>query len=491
VENERVVRDLLSKGRLLTPEARDALMRAENAEELARNALENAGDRFLIDIPDLEFREKTKITAPEAVVVVERTDFKPLAREFAPRIEKMNGSNGLPSSGSVEDFVDYFRDRYAQMSQMLRMRGGSEAITPVGELDKRRGAKVRLICMIAEKKLTKNGHLLLQLEDMSGSVTALMPQSNAPLIEAGKVLVPDEIIAVDGRLSKDLFIIDSFHQPDLPLKNIRTSEEDVALATISDLHIGSRLFLRKNFERFLAWLRGEGGNEKQRELAGKVKYITIAGDIVDGIGVYSGQEEELEITDIYEQYRLFSEFMLQIPDYVEVIIAPGNHDAVKTADPQPALPRQLVEEIRGLRNMTFVSSPATMGLHGIKTLVYHGTSFDDMIAAIPDTGYEQTEKVMVEVMRRRHVHPIYGEKPITPEKADCLVIRDVPDIFHAGHLHKNGYDVYRGVICVNSGTWQQVTPFQIKQGHKPTPCVLPVVTLANGKINVVHFDRLA
>ena len=34
------------------------------------------------------------------------------------------------------------------------------------------------------------------------------------------------------------------------------------------------------------------------------------GDLVEGVGVYPGQEEDLVITDVHEQYRVLSEMLL-------------------------------------------------------------------------------------------------------------------------------------------------------------------------------------
>lgn len=343
--------------------------------------------------------------------------------------------------------------------------------------------------MISEKKITKNGHILFKLEDLTGTINALVPVSNKRLLAFCSSLLLDDVIGIEGKLSNELFIIDQIFQPDIPQKETKTTEEDINLVLISDMQIGSELFLRKNFEKFLSWLKGEVGDEKAREQAGKVKYLTVCGDVVDGIGIYPGQENGLEITDIFEQYKMFSDFMLEVPDYIHVVVCPGNHDAVKTADPQPKLPKDLIPDLYDRDNVTLIGSPGMVEVHGLKTLMYHGTSFDDIIAELPHTSYDQSESVMIESLKRRHVHPIYGGKPITPGKKDHLIIEETPDIFHTGHIHRNGYANYKGVICINSGTWQQVTPYEIKLGHKPTPCILPIVEMKYGRINVLHFDR--
>jgi len=484
---QEVIETLRQKNYLISPDALKVILGSQNPEELATLALENAKEKLTIELDDLKIKGKSKFVEEKTEVRIERTDFKPLARDIETRI-KLHKNLDNRTSGTLEDFVGYFRSRYEQIADILKPRAGNEA-TSIVDLKKKVGESVRLIVMVNEKRKTKNGHYLLTLEDLTGQVTALIPASNRGLISFGDTIVLDEVIAVDGRKSKELFIIDSILQPDLPIREQKTIEEDILLAALSDFHIGSNLFMQKNFENFIAWLNGDFGDEKLRELASKVKYITIAGDLVDGIGVYPGQEDELSLTDIYEQYEAFSDYIKQIPEYIHIIISPGNHDAVKTADPQPPIPEELLPDMYKMSNVTMVPSPAMVELHGLKTLVYHGTSMDDIIAAIPTLNYDQIEKVMIETLRRRHLHIIYGEKPITPESKDNLTISEIPDIFHTGHIHKNAYEKYRGVICVNSGTWQEVTPYQVRLGHKPTPCILPLISMKAGKINVVRFDR--
>ena len=78
-----------------------------------------------------------------------------------------------------------------------------------------------------------------------------------------------------------------------------------------------------------------------RELAASIRYVVVAGDLVDGIGIYPDQEMELDILNVYEQYRKAADYIREIPEHIRVIISPGNHDAVRQAEPQPALPESI------------------------------------------------------------------------------------------------------------------------------------------------------
>jgi DNA polymerase II small subunit len=241
----------------------------------------------------------------------------------------------------------------------------------------------------------------------------------------------------------------------------------------------------------LEFLNGKGTPE-QREIAGKIKYISFAGDLVDGIGVYPSQEKQLVTKSIHTQYEIFCEFIKTIPDHIEVIIAPGNHDAVRVAEPQPALSQEFWESLKGYSNIHFVGNPSAHLVHGLELLMYHGTSLDGIIShtAMYKDGYDHPEKVAVGLLQRKHLSPLYGEDPLVPESRDYLVIEETPDMFHFGHVHKNGHiENYNGTLIVNSGTWQDRTDYQVRLGHMPTPCIFPYYNMHTGKLNHMDFKE--
>ncbi|MBN3037350.1 MAG: DNA-directed DNA polymerase II small subunit [Candidatus Diapherotrites archaeon] len=428
---------------------------------------------------------------PEQKIVVEHTDFKPLAKEHDAEFKEFEDFNVTGKSmceGKVDDFVEHFRDRFRRLSGIIKERGPARDIEHV----KRRGMgeKVRIIGMVSEIKTTKNGHRLISLEDETDTINVLVPQSDRQLIEESHNVINDEVIAIDGKMSRELFIANAIIKPDIPLHQPRRTEESLCVGMMSDTHIGSLLFMRQNFEKFIDWMHGRHGNAKQRELAGRIKYITIAGDLVDGVGIYPNQEYELETTDIFEQYRQFKQYLEQLPDYVEVVLTPGNHDAVRTADPQPAMSNEVTNNITSLDNVNLMSSPGYCSLHGVEFLLYHGASIHSIVPHVKTTDYVHPEKVCVEYLQRRHLHPVYGERPpITPEKKDYMVIERVPDVMQVADVHRNGYITYKGVIGVNAGCWQKQTPYQLQKGHHPTPCILPILDLHATKLSIVHFDK--
>ena len=203
---------------------------------------------------------------------------------------------------------------------------------------------------------------------------------------------------------------------------------------------------------------------------------------MDGIGIYPEQEKDLEVKDIYRQYEMFDHAMEGIPDYITVIVTPGNHDAVRRAEPQPMIPYDMMKS-----GVVRAGNPATVEIEGLRHLLYHGTSLDSVIGGIAGLSYSRPEDAMLEMVRRRHLSPVYGDNTIVPEATDYLVIDEEPDVVHMGHVHKNGYMLYRGTLLLNSGTFQDRTEYQVRRGHIPTPGVVPVLETKSGKLSHISF----
>jgi len=211
------------------------------------------------------------------------------------------------------------------------------------------------------------------MEDPSGEITVLVPSNNDALNRLYATIMEDEVLGIQGKLTNDLFIASDIVEPELPVTyRGNYAQEPVYAAFLSDIHVGSNLFLEKEFQNFLDWLNLRGGNG--REVAEKVKYILVAGDLVDGIGVYPNQEKELAIPDIYRQYDFLAKLLEDVPDYIEIVLSLGNHDAVRGAEPQPALPKDLAGRLYDMPNVHLTGNPVRVTVHGVKVLMYHGTS---------------------------------------------------------------------------------------------------------------------
>ncbi|MDG6219844.1 MAG: metallophosphoesterase, partial [Candidatus Thermoplasmatota archaeon] len=347
------------------------------------------------------------------------------------------------SSGEIQGFQNYFRDRHSTIRDMLRRRSGYGALTKIGQIDPHI-PEVRVVGMVKDVSVTKNGNKILELEDETGVITIIL-HKESPLINMN--FVNDEVIAVTGKKSgtRGGLRADEIIFPDIPMeRESKRAESMVSAAFCSDIHVGSTTFLPGAWRRLTEFLRGNGRGSEQ---AGLIKYLVVAGDLVDGIGIYPNQEEELLLDEIGEQYKELARMLSYIPEHIELIVMPGNHDAVRPAEPQPALGKHLREMFTDYGvHARFHGNPCSLTIEGLKVLAYHGRSMDDLLSAIPGLSYEQPLEAMKVMLQKRHLAPIYGAKtPLAPEEKDYMIIREIPDIFVTGHVHSAGMNMYRNV----------------------------------------------
>lgn len=476
------------KGIRLTIEAEEAIKTADIHAEVI-DALVALGKPLVSreDVEDILNKKPAKPEPGPAVEIRQAASFSPIAKEYEASLNVIHTRDVTGKSrgkGEVEDFVSYFRNRFEKLARLLR--GPSKyPNAELRDIKRHINENVRVIVAVSDKRETQKGNMLFELEDLTGTFKAVVSSSRfskekEQVFEKAKQVLLDDVVAISGRVLEPYIIVEDIEWPDLPvLRERKVIEKDLAIAYLSDIHFGSRYFLDQYMEAFLDWLHGKG---EESELAGKVKYIIVAGDIVDGIGVYPNQEKELVVKDIYQQYQMFDDFLERIPDYINVIMAPGNHDAVRRGEPMPAIPKDLVKS-----DVVRLGNPSCISIEGLKHLIYHGTSIDSLIASLPNATYTHPEKVMVEYLKRRHLSPIYGGNLIIPEKVDYFAIEEEPDVLHCGHVHKNGYALYRGTLLINSGTFQDRTEYQVKQGHVPTPAIVPVYEAKYGRLKSIDF----
>jgi DNA polymerase II small subunit len=418
--------------------------------------------------------------------------FHPFAKEVEANLNVLEDpSEKISSEGTIDNYLEYFRDRFRRMEKLLKQRiDVKSAASIIDALKSPPNSRLKIVGMVTEKRESKN-RTILGLEDLQANITALVPQNaSQELQKKAQCLLLDQVICINAvKTRTTLLIVEDIILPEIGQKTQHKASIPVYAALTSDMHVGSTKFQKESFERFVLWLNGKYGDEKMKTMASHVKYVLIAGDIVDGVGVYPNQLKELAIKDVHKQYRLAAKFLEQIPDYIEVVIIPGNHDAPRKALPQPAISNSFLETLQESRNVHSLGNPCILSLHGVEVLIYHGRSLDDINSTVPGMDYNNPEKAMRLLLQSRHLAPLYGGKtPLSPENRDYLVIERTPDIFHAGHVHSLGYMSYRGVLIVNSGCWQEQTDYMRNLGFVPNPTKVPIVNLQTLETSVIPFN---
>ena len=411
-------------------------------------------------------------------------DFPMEARDVDAEIDVHFDITGQSTTeGRLSDIQSCFRSRLTQIRDMM-LTSRTLPRRPMSNVEawrnrQRHNSKdyeVTVVGLVSEVRWTRPGNLKFVIEDETAQISCLLkpPSDASPLHASLDGLMDDEIIGASGYfLSGDrdpVFWVRDIHKPPLGNHSKAQAGEDSAIsaAFLSDIHLGSKTFLHSQWEKLIQWFNSD-------PLARTIKYFVLSGDGVDGVGIYPGQERHLAIKDLFKQYGELARMLEGVPDWIDVIMLPGNHDAVRPAEPQPALDPEVQQDYS---NTVFVGNPCDFSLHGVRILSYHGKSIDDFVATLRSVTYSKPEMAMRAMLERRHLAPSWGGKtPLSPEPEDRLVIPVIPDIFVTGHVHGHFVGNHKGTTMVHSSTWQDQTDFQRMLGFQPKPCILTVVNL--------------
>jgi len=472
---DQVLAALMEEGVFLSPEAVDFVLGQSDPLGFVRKAVEVMPQMPLVitiqDIRDAYCASSTRGSCPPSPAP------PPVKRGEVKVLKDITGNSTC--EGNIIDFARYFNDRFQSIKRILVRRRelvGCVSITKAMQLER----EVRCIGIVNEVRTTKNGHKMIELEDEDGKGLVLITKES-PLID--EQVIQDEVIGVVGKVAKKggMVVANEIIRPDVPITgSMAPSDSSAQIAFLSDIHVGSITFLREKWGHMIKWTKTQAKKEG-------LEYVLVPGDCVDGIGIFPDQEEELEIEDIFEQYRSLAELLKELPDHIQIIVQPGNHDAVRLAEPQPAFSDEIARLFDS--SVLLVGNPCYLEIEGRVVLSYHGKSMDDLVNAIQGLTYNHPLEAMREMLRRRHLAPIYGGKTaIAPEKKDHLVIDQVPDIFVTGHVHSAGISDYRGVRLINASTWQDQTSFQRMHNFVPDPAKVPMVHLGTGKCSIKDFS---
>ncbi len=493
-----LAKKLLANGKIASPEAleiirnrnlfdevlklEETIIKKSTLESLEKEKFKN--EQKIEKESEKELKQETKLEEkpeePKKEEVEIRRDRKKKVAEEHDVDFNIYNSEVKHVERKTSDFINYFNSRYELIQGMLMKRVNPISISNV---KKTRNDEVSIIGMVYDIKTTASNNKIIELEDPTGKLSAMITQnSEGSLFEESENILKDEVLGVRGVFKNNYLFIRELIRPEIPItKEIKKLDVPLSCVFISDLHVGSVDFLEDTFKKFLKWL-----HSKEAE---NVKYILIAGDLVDGIGIYASQEEDLSIKSGKKQYEHTAELLKQIPEHIKIIVQPGNHDIVGNHEPQNTLKDTALSQ---LPNIVFGTNPCWVTLDKIKILMYHGYSYDNLIRELPSIrqkGYREPTLPMIEALKRRHLAPTYGSSLAIPEQKDYLVVEDIPDILHSGHLHTVGMDNYKNVLTINSGTFQGRTKFQEMLGHVPHPGIFVKVDMDTRKSRMVNLNN--
>ena len=339
-------------------------------------------------------------------------------------------SLAITTGEGVSGYNALFSSRFKKLKRVIADRPESRMLKSIASIKATKVEDDRYVCGLVTARNTERNITKLILEDTSGSIEGIVFDND--LQKIGSSLLNDQLVMARINTGKNTgFVIKDLILPDIPEQSVNRSETETFAIFLSDLHIGSKYFMEEEFSEFVSWL------SSLDPIARKVRFILIGGDVVDGVGIYPNQDKELVCKTIEEQLTKTKEILSKIPNHIKIFIMPGNHDPGRRALPQPAIPKKYNSDLWEKENIFMVGNPSMVSLNGVKVMMFHGQSIDDIVKTTPGLSYDKPTNVMKHLLRARHLSPIYGSQtPIAPEREDLMVIDEIPDIFHVGHVHR-------------------------------------------------------
>ena len=188
--------------------------------------------------------------------------FYPYAKEIPSDLKILEDATGkLTSNGTLDEYVGLFQDRFKRIEKLLRSRMDVRAATPIAEaLKSQPKTKMKIICMLTEKRDSKN-NTILSVEDLHGNATILIPQKAPEEVKRKALqLLPDTVFcAAVIKTRTNLLMAEDIIFPEVGRKTPQRAQEPVYAVLTSDIHIGSTKFTKEAFKRFIMWLRGKYG----------------------------------------------------------------------------------------------------------------------------------------------------------------------------------------------------------------------------------------
>lgn len=515
--NENIVKEFAKKGFLLDKETAEFFLRIndKNVSEQILNKIQSIVQSRIISKkiftaninqlkPELLGLEQDKLMEVYNffnISLLQETNPKTIEAKPEKKVDtqvKILSTNIIPYKKiEVKDFVNHFRNRYNLMKDLLKDRSELSGLISINKIENNRNFSI--IGMVSNKRTTKNKNIILEIEDLTGRNSALISQEKEELMKKANEIMMDDVIGLKCSGSREFLYVNDIIFPDSYVSEKRKSDNECYALFISDIHIGSKFFLEKSFQKFLNWLNGEGIDNTAKERIKKIKYLFIAGDNVDGVGVYPSQESLLNINDIKEQYKRLLFYLNQVPKHINIIMCPGQHDAVRVPEPQPPIDEEFGGELTNMNNLFLVSNPSLIEIEsekkrGIKVLMYHGASMHHWIDEIDELRTGQANlypsRIVKYMLKHRHLSPTHGGNIYVPsEKEDALAIKEIPDIIFTGDMHRTDVDIYNNILIICGSCWQSITPFEEKVGNFPDPCKVPMLNLKTREIKILDFTE--
>src|SRR3989344_24340 len=465
----------------------------ENKDQLSRILLDLPKDNHkLIESLKIQLGLSIEISKEVAIPIQQETQKDVQQFENVKIVSAV--PNYLGRKIEVKDFVNYFRNRFTEMKKILQERNQLSNLVSIDKIYGNRQG-ISLIGIVLNKRVTKNGNILFEIEDMTGKVLALVNKNKQELYNKADELALDAVVGLKCSGNREIVYINDIIFPEAILFERKKSPvEELALFT-GDLHIGSKKFLEENFLRFIDYLNGKLPNTQETN---KIKYLFLVGDIITGVGNYPAQEKDLAFTDLESQFEKAAELLGKIRQNIKIIISPGNHDGVRLMEPQPFLDEKYAWPLYNLKNVILTANPAMVNIGaqknfpGFDVLTYHGFSYtyyaNNIGSLMQEKAMNNPEKIIAYLLKNRHLAPTHSSVQYSPTTEDVHIVKKIPDIFFSGHVQKSAVSYFNNILTISGSCWESMTAYQEKFGNTPDHCKVPIFNLKTRAIKILDFE---
>ncbi|MFX1285368.1 MAG: metallophosphoesterase [Promethearchaeota archaeon] len=445
-----------------------------------------------------EIKEKTK----QIERIQKKEPITPSIRKLTSHITvKTDIPERTADKPDIPAFRQLFQDRYEQLSNILKRNlNHSEAIL-------KRNLSVEeipliktgiIIGMVQDTRVLHTNKFVIQLEDPESEIitNCVMVQDSESFPKYREIL-RDTVIGISGVLPKNFkggditaFWGKNIIRPGFSPIKFKPTSESRKILFIADIHFGSKYFSRSVFAKLIKFLTLKDLNPLYENIASEIDCIIIAGDLVDGVGHFSDQKDQISAHSIQIQYENLATSLMEIPAHIQIIVIPGEHDATHTALPQPAIDKKIGKPLLALPNLTSYGNPVRLSVENLNLLVFHGQG--------NYTLYQQSQQEQFNpiagikhLLEYRHLCPEYGSfYPLAPFKKDYLVIDEMPEVVVSGHFHQAHFEEYKGVKIITCGTFQRKHEKEFHIGGDVSIGIVYVLDTVSGNVEMIDLKPL-
>jgi DNA polymerase II small subunit len=381
---------------------------------------------------------------------------------------------------STSGYLGIIQDRLLKTRKLIEKIHNKRPTVDLAHIEKcSENQSVSVLGMVFSIEEGRFDSLIVEIEDLFGSVRVIIPNSKLKGIDK---IEEDDIILVEGKVRKGkagIYILaENIIYPELEFTAKSEEGEDILIATTSDIRYGNENFSEEKFMKFIDFLNGHF--EDHKEIAKKIKYLIICGDLIEGVSFeskYSGLVDEIE-----EEYTAIAKILDKIRKDIEIIIIPGERDVIIPSIPLSELSKEIAQPLYEIKNIKILTDPNLIHLGNRKILLTHGFYFENIARKYmlqTFNGERTIELTIKHIFKRRNLVPNLRINGLLPIGYDPFIITEKPDLFIFGHFDIPTSFIYKQCLVVSNSSWVKY--------NKEEDIVVYLINMKDLKVSTLHF----